>query len=142
MHKNDAVSLLKEKGYTLVLYTEEECRTFTERGVSPLLSLVDSGEDFSGYLAVDKVVGRAAAFLYIALGVRGVYAVTVSESAYRLLRERGIIVEYEARVARILNRTETGFCPMESAVLEESDPAAAIEKIRKTLLSLRAGAQK
>ena len=142
MHKNGAVSLLKEKGYTLVLYGDAECRTFTERGVSPLLSLLESGEDLRQYFAVDKVVGRAAAFLYIALGIRSVYAVTVSESAYRLMKEKGIEVEYEVRVDRILNRTATGFCPMESAVLEESDPAAAIEKIRKTLLSLRKEAQK
>ena len=49
-----------------------------------------------------------------------------------LLRENGILVEYEVCVPRIRNREGTGFCPMESAVLSESDPHSALEKIIKT----------
>jgi hypothetical protein len=49
----------------------------------------------------------------------------------------GIEVEYEVRVDRILNRTATGFCPMESAVLKIQTPVEALEAIRKTLNALR-----
>ncbi len=139
MHKDAAISLLKREGYTLVLYTEAECKTFTTRGVAPLLSLLEEGEDLCAFSAVDKVVGKAAAFLYVALGIRRVYALTLSESALALMQKAGIEVECEQITGRILNRDGTGFCPMESAVLEECDPATAIERIKKTLFDLRNG---
>ncbi len=142
MEKKAAAALLKREGYSLVLYNENEHKVFSSRGVAPLLSLLDSGEALCDFSAVDKVVGKAAAFLYIALGIRRVFALTVSESAYRLMCEQGVEVEYEALVSRILNRDGTGFCPMESAVLGESDPIYAIEKIRATLSKLRANAEK
>ena len=132
MQEINAVALLKKEGYTLILYNESEYRTERARGVAPLLSLLDSGEDASSFCAVDKVVGKAAAFLYILLGIRRIYALTVSESARALLEEHKIIVGYETCVDRIKNRDGTGFCPMESAVLFESDLSLAIDCIRKT----------
>ncbi len=137
MNKEAAVSLLKQEGYTLVLYNENECRVFCERGVAPLLSLLESGEVLAGFSAVDKVIGKAAAFLYVALGIRSVYALTMSESAYLLMREKKIFVECESIVPRILNRAGSGFCPMESAVLTQSDPELAIQKIKETLRELK-----
>ena len=56
MHKDAAISLLKREGYTLVLYTEAECKTFTARGVAPLLSLLEEGEELCAFSSVDKVV--------------------------------------------------------------------------------------
>lgn len=137
MEKETAIRLLKQEGKTLVIYGQKEEKTFTARGVSPLLSLLDGGEDYHGFCAADKVVGKAAAFLYIALGIRYVYAITVSASALQLLKEAGIAVEYENVVPRILNRSGTGFCPMESAVLSENDLASAIESIRTALSILQ-----
>ena len=55
------------------------------RGVKPLLSLLDSGEDYRGYSAVDKVVGKAAAMLYVLLGVSKVHAFIISEKALEVL---------------------------------------------------------
>ena len=139
MQETSAASLLKKEGYTLILYNESEYRTARARGVAPLLSLLDSGEDVSSFCAVDKVVGKAAAFLYILLGIRRVYALTVSESARALLKEHNIIIGYETCVDRIKNRDGTGFCPMESAVLSESDPSRALSAIRSALQALRNG---
>ncbi len=139
MSEQDAVSLLKREGYTLLLFNEKEMRTERARGVAPLLSLLESGEDVSAFFCVDKVVGKAAAFLYILLGIRRVYALTVSESALALLLSSGVSVGYETLVPRIQNREGTGFCPMESAVLAESEPSSALLAIRAALLALRAG---
>ena len=137
MQEINAVALLKKEGYTLILYNESEYRVERARGVAPLLSLLDNGEDASSFCAVDKVVGKAAAFLYILLGIRRISALTVSESARALLEEHKIIVGYETCVDRIKNRDGTGFCPMESAVISESDPSAALSAIRSALHALR-----
>ena len=137
MQESAAVALLKDKGYTLLLYNETEIITERARGVAPLLSLLESGKDCTGLFAVDKVVGKAAAFLYILLGIRRVFALTVSESALALLQGYGIAVGYEVCVPRIKNREGTGFCPMESAVLAEKDPSSALRAIRAALAALR-----
>ncbi len=137
MQEIEAVSLLKNEGYTLLLYNDVKFHAERARGVAPLLSLLDSEEDVSAFCAVDKVVGKAAAFLYVLLGIRRIYAITVSESARALLERNNISIGYETCVDRIKNRDGTGFCPMESAVLEENDPAAALLAIRKTLQALR-----
>ena len=103
------------------------------------LSLLDGEMDCTVLSAVDKVVGKAAAFLYILLGIRRVYALTISESALALLQEYGVAVGYDVCVPRIKNREGTGFCPMESAVLAAKDPSSALRAIRATLTALRGG---
>ena len=123
---------LESGGYTLVLDDGNALLTSKARGVAPLLAFLEEGNDLSAFRAVDKVVGKAAAFLYILLGVRAVFAIIVSEEALSLMRKNGILVEYETCVPRIRNREGTGFCPMESAVLSEIDPHSALEKIIKT----------
>lgn len=55
--------------------------TSTERGVKPLLQWLDGENSVKGFSAVDKVVGRAAAFLYVLLEVKEVYAGVMSEGA-------------------------------------------------------------
>lgn len=136
MTQAEAIAFLKQEKLTLVLYNEAETEIFSERGVAPLLSLLDRDRSFSDFCAVDKVVGKAAAFLYIALGIKSLHAVTLSESALSLLREHCVTVTYETLVPRVLNRAGDGYCPMESSVLSESEVHSAIEKIRATRASL------
>ena len=137
MTRSEAITRLKEEGLTLVLYNGQDCFCSRERGVAPLLSLLDARRDVSSLCAVDKVVGRAAAFLYIALGIRTLHAVTVSEAAKCLLSEHSVALSYEVLVPRILNRAGNGYCPMESAVLSEEDVGRAVLCIRETLAALR-----
>jgi len=139
MQESAAVALLKNEGYTLLLYNETEIITERARGVAPLVSLLDGKKNCASFSAVDKVVGKAAAFLYILLGIRRVFALTVSESALALLQGYGIAVGYEVCVPRIKNREGTSFCPMESAVLDENDPLSALAAIRATFVALRGG---
>ncbi len=125
-----------DEGCTLAIVKGGEVYTSRNKGVRPLLDFFDTGVDFAGFSAADKVVGRGAAFIYLALGVRHVYASVISESALSLLVEGGIEVEYGEVVGRILNRSGDGFCPIESAVCDIHDTDTAIAKIRSTLLNL------
>lgn len=113
--------------------------TSTERGVKPLLNWLDRGTDVKGFSAADKVVGRAAAFLYILLGVKEVYAPVMSQGAISTLAENGIEVRYDISAEHIINRGGTGYCPMEEAVSGLSDPEEALEAVRKRLVELKAG---
>ena len=125
-----AWSLLQEEGYTCVLCGGEQVFTSRMRGVTPLLDWLDQRLDLHGFSAADKVVGKAAAFLYVLLGVKEVYAKVMSIPAKGVLEAHGILNGCEEEVEAIRNRTNTGFCPMETAVWSISDPGEALTAIR------------
>lgn len=137
MHDLESARSLLERGnYTCVLCRDGSTVTDSRRGVRPLLELLDSETDFHGYTAADKVVGKAAAFLYCLLGVKALYAGVISQPALSVLEGAGITVRYGTFVPAIRNRAGDGFCPMETAVWELSDPALAPDAIRAALQRL------
>lgn len=138
--KNDlqkAKELLRSQNCTCVLCKGEETLSSTQRGVKPLLNWLEQTPDWQGYCAADRVVGRAAAFLYLLMGVKQLYAGVISQHALRLLEQHHIESEYGQLVPAIRNRAGDGFCPMESAVLEIDDPTEALAAIKQTLQSLQ-----
>ena len=107
-----AKQLLTGEGYTCVICRGDNIHTSEKRGVAPLIELLDSNIDVRGYSAADKTVGKAAAMLFVLLGVE---------------------VEY------IINRKKDGMCPMEKAVMDIDDPAEAPTKIKETIEKMRKG---
>lgn len=131
-----AKSLLSANDLTCAIVKDGFVYEEKSRGVKPLLGLLERGDCPKGASAADKVVGKAAAFLYVLLGVKDVYALVVSDLAAEVFGRFGIGLTYEKRVPMIRNRTDTGFCPMESAVLDIDDPQKAPGAIRKKLAEL------
>ncbi len=132
-----ARELLFEGGYTCVLLCEGEVLTFTARGVKPLVSFLEEGRECFGAVGADRVVGRATAFLYVLLGVKGLFAGVISRPALSVLKEAGICVEYGECVEHIINRRGDGICPFEEAVLTVFDPAEAYGAIREKMRELK-----
>ena len=133
---NRARALLAQGDYTVVLCRGGVTYTDTRRGVAPLLALLDSGVDSTAYSAADKVVGKAAAFLYLRLGVVAVHAGVISAPAYDLLTANGVVTTYDTLVPAIRNRTGDGYCPMETVCLPLTDPTEAEVAIRARLAEL------
>lgn len=123
-------------GYTLVLTDGDIFITSCERGIKPLLSLLDGGKDYSRFVAADKAIGRAAAMAYRLLGVKQVYAAVVSEGAKAALERGNVSLSFQTLVPFIRNRTGDGVCPMEAATAGEDDPATALLLARKKLASI------
>lgn len=137
MHDLDSArSLLEQGNCTCVLCRDGSTVTDSRRGVRPLLELLESETDFHGYSAADKVVGKAAAFLYCLLGVKALHAGVLSVPARDVLVSAGISVEWGSLVPAIRNRAGDGFCPMETAVWDLTDPALAPDAIRIALQKL------
>jgi hypothetical protein len=132
-----AQTILEQSGYTCVLCSGEQVKTDSRRGVKPLLELLESGENYNGFCAADKVVGKAAAHLYCLLGVKAVYAGVISQRAKAVLEENGTPVTFGTEVSAIRNRTNTGLCPMESAVWDITDHESAHRAILTTLQKLQ-----
>lgn len=123
-------------GVTFAAFNGETALTDKRRGVKPLIDIIDRGETLRGFSAADKVVGKAAAFLYVLLDVSEVYAEVISRHALSVLEENNIHAEYSVLTEAVKNRTGTGFCPMETAVLDENKPEKALERIRAKLIEL------
>ena len=125
-----AIEILLTNGYTCVACRGADVFSSREKGVKPLLGWLDSGINLTGFSAADTVVGHAAAFLYITLGVSALYCGVLSRGALELLERRGITVRYGTLTKEIINRAGTGPCPFEEAVREDTTPEAAVESIR------------
>lgn len=110
-----------------------------KRGVAPMLELLQKDPGLmEGSQVVDKVIGRAAAFLLIRGKVTKLYTEVISKPALELLYADGTIdVSYGKCVENIINRTGDDICPMEKATLQITDPQEAYEAIMKTLHTLQ-----
>lgn len=103
-------------GHTLCLSKDGVLIFGDTRGIAPLLELIASGKDVSGYSAADKVVGKAAAALFIKCGVKQLYAAVLSKGGAKLLESHGVEYVYDTLTDAIINRAGTDACPMEKAV--------------------------
>lgn len=131
-----AKMLLIKTGCTCVLCGDDVILTDKRRGVRPLLDLLDRNADVAGFSVADKVVGKAAAYLYCLLGIQELYAGVISQPALEVLRRNCIHVEYDQLVPAIRNRAGDGPCPIESAVWEIDDPHLALAAIQKKLTQI------
>jgi hypothetical protein len=133
----NAIELLHEKNATCVILSDDKSYISYDRGVKPLLDIIDEKYNVKGGISADKVVGKAAAMLYILLEIKELHACVISDLALKTLSKSRINVTYDQKVPMIRNRTDTGFCPMEQATMEIDDPAEAFVVIKTTLETLR-----
>ena len=132
-----AKMLLIKTDSTCVLCDDQVILTDKRRGVRPLLDLLEGNTNVGGFAAADKVVGKAAAYLYCLLKIKCLYAQVISQPALDVLAKTDIHVEYDQLVPAIQNRTKDGFCPMESAVLNIHSPEEALPAIYNALAQLK-----
>ncbi len=139
LKNNDIINakrILNEGDYTLVLCNDDEVYTDCERGVKPLLKLISGNINLKGFSAADKVVGRAAAFLYVILEVEEVYAEVMSQTAVGVFSRYGIKFSYDVQTETIQNREGTGICPMEQATKDAENPIQAQNFVKDALAAL------
>ena len=124
-----AISFLPE--HTCVLCRGEAIYASTKTGIAPMLEWIAEGTDLRGFSAADKIVGKAAALLFVLSGVKEVYGQVVSRSALTVLDHHHIPYRYTACVPYIINRKGDGMCPMEETVQNISDPQNAYKALVK-----------
>ena len=136
----ELAEVLHSGSHSLVLLHEGEVHAYDGRGVSDLLRLLDTEPQMlSGAAVADKVVGKAAAAIMLSGGVRTLYADVISRQALQLLASAAPHVDaaYGVETDHIINRSRTGWCPMELACRDCSSAAECVARIRAKVAEMR-----
>lgn len=111
--------------HSIAVVCRGECFTDDSRGISPMLDFIGRGMNLRGAAVADRIVGRAAALLFLYAGVREVWATVISRPALATLLSAGVSCRYDTLTENIVNRNGDGICPMESAVRGICNPETA-----------------
>lgn len=122
---------------TCVLRKEKSEYTSKKRGITPLVEFIDDENDYCGYSAADRIVGRTAALLYVLLGVKEVYAEVMERAATEVFEKHGVKCRHKELAEMIINRSGTGPCPMEIATRGVDDPKKALCLVKQKLEELK-----
>ena len=125
-------------GHTICLVRGVDVLVRDERGIAPMMELLAEGKDLIGFSAADRVVGKAAAMLFVKAKIRELFAETISRSAAEFLEENGMPFSYRTMTEYIVNRDGTGRCPMENAVLLCADAESGYRILKEKLAALKA----
>ena len=132
-----AIDIIKTTDSVFAYVSEEETLRSCAKGIGFAAMLCNEKKDLSQGAVADKVVGKAAALLFVYLGVKVVYAETLSMGAKAVFEKYGINYSYANLTEYIINRKGDGLCPMELAVRNVDTPEMALVEVTKTLEELR-----
>ena len=124
--------LLSDNDYTCVIKKGDTIITSTERGIKPVITMLKGNINaLKGAVVCDKVIGRAAALLFVYGGISAVHTMVISKTALEVFEKNNISVTYDKLVNRIQNRTKTGLCPMETLAMDITSPEDAYDFFSK-----------
>ena len=136
--KQQLIDRLHAEGCSCVIYNDDHTHLFHKRGVQDLHQLLRTSPDtLRGAMIADKVVGKGAAVLMTAGGVRWVYAEVISQSALELLLTHNIEAEYGRVVPNIINRAGTDICPVEKLCMQCDNIEDALKLIDEFIEKMR-----
>ena len=138
MNKEQIITMLHASQCSCVVANGTRIEQFHERGVKDLHRiLADDRALLDGAFIADKVVGKGAAALMVAGGVREVYADVMSRAALSLFQQSGVAVEYGTLVDNIINRAGTDICPVEKLCMQCSTADECLPLITQFIESMR-----
>lgn len=121
-----AIKVRADHNYTIAIINADREYTSTERGIKPILNLLDADAQLlCGASVADKVVGKAAALLMCYAKVKEVHSCVLSKPSLDVFAACGVPAYYDTLVDNIINREGTDICPMESRALNLTDPEDA-----------------
>jgi len=123
---------LNQKNLSLVVVKNGKVLFETEsHGLNDLVEAINQLQSsMKGSSVADRIVGRAAALLFVYSGVSAVFAATISDGGIAILDNNNVFHEFEKRVPRILNLKKTDVCPFEKLVAGLSSPEEAYERLK------------
>ena len=139
---NHYLEILEETGNSLMIYKNGELLFESSlKGIRPHLKAIDElGEKLEGSLMVDKILGRAAAFLVVYSKATEAITAVLSTPGKRVLEKYGIKFSYREEVPHIKMENGVIYCPFERMVQGIEDPDEAYRAIAEKMNSFKTAA--
>lgn len=95
MDDSIAAKKILEDGNMCVLCYKGMVFTNNKKGIVPLNEFLDSKFDFSMFSSAKDFIGLPEAFFYVKLGIKNIYAKSITKDALMLFDSYGIIYHYK-----------------------------------------------
>ncbi len=134
------LDVLESTGNSLMIYRDDELIFESDLGgIRPHLKAIDElGEGLHGTLMVDKILGRAAAFLVIYSKAAEAITNIVSSPGREVLEAHNIKFSFQEEVPHIKMENGVIFCPFERMVQGIDDPEEAYQAMVEKMASFKA----
>jgi hypothetical protein len=128
---NQYLNKLEKTGNSLMIYKNNELIFESDlSGIRPHLKAINElSNELVGSLMVDKILGRAAAFLVVYSKASEAIAAVVSSPGRQVVEKFGVKLGFREEVAHIKMKNGVIYCPFESMVQGIYDPKEAYEAI-------------
>ncbi len=136
---NHYLDTLEETGNSLMIYKNGELIFESSlKGIRPHLKAINElGEKLEDTLVVDKILGRAAAFLVIYIKAAEAITTVLSTPGKRVLEKYGVKFSYREEVPHIKKKNGVIYCPYERMVQGIEDPDEAYKAIIEKMNSFK-----
>jgi hypothetical protein len=136
---NQYLHKLEKTGNSLMIYKNNELIFESNLGgIRPhLLAIKELGTDLEGTLIVDKILGRAAAFLVIYSKAAEAIAAVVSTPGKQVMEAFGVKFSYREEVPHIKMENGVIYCPFERMVQGIDEPTVAYRAIVEKMNSFK-----
>ena len=136
---NHYLDILEETGNSLMIYKYGELIFESSlKGIRPHLKAINElGETLEDTLVVDKILGRAAAFLVIYIKAAEAITAVLSTPGKRVLEKYGVKFSYREEVPHIKMENGVIYCPFERMVQGIEDPDEAYKAIIEKMNSFK-----
>ena len=125
------------KDTTCVLVKEDKIILSKDKGIAPILKLINAGKNLENFSLADRIVGKAVAMLVVYSKIREVYAEVLSEKGEEVLKKHNIKYSYKTLTENIINRKGDDICPMEKTVSKIYDATLAYHALKKKVEELK-----
>lgn len=115
MNKDKAIELINNNKASFIIYNKDYYDIGI--GVKPIIKIIDTNKLLldNAYI-VDKIVGKASAMLFVKYNIKYIHGILMSKQAINVLEYHNIEYTYDNICEYIVNRTNTGLCPLEDCV--------------------------
>ena len=136
---NKYLEILEKTGNSLMIYKEGELFFESDlKGIRPHLKAINElGSELEGTLMVDKILGRAAAFLVIYSKAGEAISAVLSTPGKQVLDKYGLKYSYREEVPHIKLENGVIYCPFERMVQGIDDPVEAYTAIVEKMNSFK-----
>ncbi len=108
--------------------------TSTEPMLKPLFTCLQQHPvEMAGSVVIDKIVGRAAAMLCAQGRVAKIITPLISRSAIEILEQFQIAYHALRILPQIMNRDQSGPCPMEKLAMQFENPQEFVDELARRM---------